>query len=290
MPYFEDTSVTANVKEVADFRAWGKKISEGLAAVGLVKTSDTGQIDWATVEVPAINTMAGYEIWRFNDAEQSERPIYIKIEYGRGATEPIPAIKCSVGRGSNGSGTLTTASATREAKPSGTPAGNGLIYISFHKGALAMVSSVSPAQGGENATLGVHVLMVERLRSALDNSQLDAVAFNCDSGETPLRSFTVYSAGSWQTARIVSCGGSEVISNVLLPAVTYINFPVLTAPLHGLVGCRAGAIGSGDTGKFTIGGEEFTYKRVPISKGCNMMSGALGATSEGTNYIIIHET
>jgi hypothetical protein len=43
-------------------------IAAQIAAMGLVQTSDTGQINWVTVARPALNTIAGYEIWRFNDA------------------------------------------------------------------------------------------------------------------------------------------------------------------------------------------------------------------------------
>lgn len=289
MPYFEDTSVNASVKEVANFRAWAKKISEGLAAVGMVKTADTGQINFETVEAPAVNEYAGYEIWRFNDSEQSERPIYFKIQYGRGATEPAPAIKVTVGKGSDGSGNLSNVSLQKEAKPSGTPVEKALIYISFHKGALQMVSATSQVQGGENATLGVHILMIERLRDAITNAPIDAIAFGCNTGETALRSYYVWTAGTWQEPRIVASGGSEVINNTVIPAQVYINQPILSAPLRSAVGCRAGAIGSGDTGKLTIAGEEITYKRVPIAKGCSMWSGPAGGTSEGTNYLITHE-
>jgi hypothetical protein len=36
--------------------AWGSGIAAQIAAMGLVQTSDTGQINWATVTRPAINT------------------------------------------------------------------------------------------------------------------------------------------------------------------------------------------------------------------------------------------
>ena len=43
----------------ADFRAWGSDLSVSLGQVGLVKTADTGQIEWVTVTRPTINTKAG---------------------------------------------------------------------------------------------------------------------------------------------------------------------------------------------------------------------------------------
>ena len=92
----------------AQFRAWGKAISDSLQAVGIVKTADSGQIDWATVAAPtAANTQMGYEIYRFNDTLQSTAPVFIKLAFGSGSTIAFPALWISVGTGSNGSGTIT---------------------------------------------------------------------------------------------------------------------------------------------------------------------------------------
>ncbi len=100
----------------AEFRAWGSALSTALAAVGLVKTADTGQIDWTTVAKPtATNTAAGYEVWRFADTLQSTAPIFIKIEYGTGSTAAYPQIWVTVGQSSNGSGTIGSVMADRAA-------------------------------------------------------------------------------------------------------------------------------------------------------------------------------
>lgn len=92
----------------AGFRTWGSELSAKLADVGLVKTTDTGQINWTTVTRPAATDVAaGYEIWRFNDALQVSAPIFVKLEYGTASAPTIPALWATVGTGSNGSGTLT---------------------------------------------------------------------------------------------------------------------------------------------------------------------------------------
>ncbi|MCB1713466.1 MAG: hypothetical protein KDH96_13660, partial [Candidatus Riesia sp.] len=62
------------------FRDWGSKLSAAIQAVGLVKTGDTGQINWSTVTVGT--GIRGYEIFRFNDSLQATTPVFIKIEYG----------------------------------------------------------------------------------------------------------------------------------------------------------------------------------------------------------------
>lgn len=91
----------------AEFRAWGSELSDKLAAAGLIKHTDTGQIFWATVARPAVNTAAGFEIWRFDDALQATAPIYLKIEYGTFSSATVPNIWLTVGTGTNGAGTLT---------------------------------------------------------------------------------------------------------------------------------------------------------------------------------------
>ena len=96
----------------AIFRTWGKGLSDAIQAVGLVKTADTGQIDWLTVLAPTTpSQIRGYEIFRFNDALQATSPIFIKISYGSGgygvSATSCPYIKTAVGKGSDGSGNLT---------------------------------------------------------------------------------------------------------------------------------------------------------------------------------------
>lgn len=89
----------------ATFRAWGLAISTNLAAVGLVQTADTGQINWATVTMSGAG-VDGYEIWRFNDALQASAPVFMKIGYGNGNLTSVPAVFLQVGTGSDGSGGL----------------------------------------------------------------------------------------------------------------------------------------------------------------------------------------
>lgn len=98
----------------AEFRTWGAALAASMQAAGLVQTSDTGQINWTTVTRPAaINTVGGYEIYRFNDSLQGTYPIFLKIEYGTHTSTNIPGMWLTVGTGSNGSGTITGQSSTR---------------------------------------------------------------------------------------------------------------------------------------------------------------------------------
>lgn len=94
--------------DVAAFRLWGSSISTMISDMGFVKTSDTGQVDWATVASPTTWTAIWcYEVWRFNDSLQGTTPIFFKIGYGRGNNSGTCLLSIECGSGSNGSGTIT---------------------------------------------------------------------------------------------------------------------------------------------------------------------------------------
>ncbi len=104
------TFANAAITNDATFRAWGTVVSAAFASAGLVQTSDTGQINWTTVLKPtAAITLAGYEIWRFNDSLQGTAPIFLKISYysGQNTSGNSPALRVTVGTGSNGTGAIT---------------------------------------------------------------------------------------------------------------------------------------------------------------------------------------
>jgi hypothetical protein len=120
----------------AAFRTWGSAINSALTTVGLTQTADTGQINWTTVTRPATNTMAGYEIWRFNDTLQATRPIFIKLEYGTGTSASYPHMRASIGTGSDGAGTLsnptsTTSTARDSIMQNGAPASTVTSYPNY---------------------------------------------------------------------------------------------------------------------------------------------------------------
>lgn len=93
----------------ANFRTWGSYIAARFLAVGLVQTSDTGQINWTTVTAPvSITTYQGYEIWRFADTLQATAPVFFKIQYGSAnVSQTNPGMSIVFGTGSDGVGNLT---------------------------------------------------------------------------------------------------------------------------------------------------------------------------------------
>lgn len=90
------------------FRAWIQVVIDSLTAAGLVRTTDSGQINVATVARPSTtNVMVGYTVWRMNDPLQSVAPVFIKIEFGSGSPLGYPRINVIVGSGSDGAGNIT---------------------------------------------------------------------------------------------------------------------------------------------------------------------------------------
>lgn len=140
------------------FRAWGSDYNTHLAAIGLVQTTDTGQINWATVTRPgAAFTAAGYEIWRFNDLLQSGYPIFIKLEYGNGPSTVRPSMWITAGTGTDGAGNITgTTSTRRSLGPSagGAVQSNSTAFPSYFchaegfAGAAFRVGWIAGAMGG----------------------------------------------------------------------------------------------------------------------------------------------
>lgn len=111
----------------ADIRAWGGNFSQALTKCGLVRTADTGQIDWTTVVRPGAvyngESYMGYEMYRFDDALQATRPVFLKIEwympwdhnnYYGWYMISMPSPIVSVGTVTNGAGALAGVVSTRQ--------------------------------------------------------------------------------------------------------------------------------------------------------------------------------
>lgn len=284
MAFFEDNSISHSVTTVAVFRAWAKMIHKALEEVGLVNTADTGQINLETVELPAISTFAGYEIWRFADARQGAEPIYLRLEYGRGANEVRPNLRYAFGTGSNGAGTLTNSSAQVALTATGTSEGNGYIYACNLDGAFGLISCAKTNEAG-NSTANFMGFQLERLKTA-EFATINGFAVSTG---TALASFTVWVEGSWQTGEFNTTAGSATYGGLTIPTLKYLTGPVISAPFRAILGGKSGVIGSLDTGKINQHGTERKYFRLPVSKEVAFPGGATGSTAVGHNILMIHE-
>src|SRR4051812_25718504 len=106
---FDTRTLPAYLADDATFRTWAQGIHAQIVATGaLTQTADTGQVNLTTATRPLANAFAGYEIFAFNDALQATAPLYLKVEYGVGATQDRPSLRVSAGSSTNGAGTFAT--------------------------------------------------------------------------------------------------------------------------------------------------------------------------------------
>lgn len=90
------------------WRAALSPIDTALAAVGMVQTADTGQINWSTVTRPAASFgVAGYTMWRFPDTLHATVPLYLKLTYGVGNGTAVNRVWAEIGTATDGAGNLT---------------------------------------------------------------------------------------------------------------------------------------------------------------------------------------
>lgn len=292
MAFFEDNSISHNVESNTAFRAWASKIHEALEKVGLVNTADTGQINLATVERPgSLTTFAGYEIWRFNDAEQSERPIYIKIRYGIGAATTRPRLEMDVGRGSDGAGNLTNAAGGRVCTPTGTPAGFGFIHACLYKGSFHLLSCQNITTGGTTEENAAMWYTIERLKNASTGAFVNAVSFvgggNNGSFEVPINTFF---GGAWEEAAdTFAAGGTLVQEEAFAPGFRQQLSPVTATASRAILGYRIGVMGAGDSGQLEIAGEKLTYKSTPVNKRFKLPSSVSGTGTREHQYLLLHQ-
>lgn len=93
---------------LAHYVGWGQAVSDRIAATGMTKTADTGQVAWGSVAtLPTASAYPHYEIWQFTDTLQATMPMFMKIEYGAASTVGNPAIRIQFGTGTDGAGMLT---------------------------------------------------------------------------------------------------------------------------------------------------------------------------------------
>jgi hypothetical protein len=267
----------------ADFRLAPQFIHDALTTAGWVQTSDTGQINLTTVAKPAgASTAAGYEIWRMNDTLQGTAPIYIKIEYGTGANNQRFAYWLTIGKGSNGSGTLTDtikARFTIGANSAQNPPND-----SFAAGASSWFTMALFAN-----TSGAVWLSIERTKDATGADTGDGILLAYGGGTSAHVSHYCAYTGVSPTAET----GLQYILSTVSPSTFGADTGIaIMIPMKGVAqqpGLNVGAIiaadfGAGATISFTIYGASHTYQRMD---GITTLKGNSGGTLAGTGDRLI---
>jgi hypothetical protein len=106
---FDDVALFPSNSTTALFRAWVQFIEDTIVTTGgWVNTADTGQLNIASAAIPtATNQKSGYRVYRMNDALQATNPVFMRIDFGSGASINNPSIWITVGTGSDGAGVIT---------------------------------------------------------------------------------------------------------------------------------------------------------------------------------------
>lgn len=88
----------------ATWVTFASAVSSALTTAGFIKTSDTGQVTWASQTRASATLGVYYEIRKFTDAAQGSNPFFVRIDYY--VTSSVPLIAITVGTGTNGAGTI----------------------------------------------------------------------------------------------------------------------------------------------------------------------------------------
>lgn len=268
MAYDEQTfdgQFSASAGTDALFRSYVSAVRTALTNAGLVRTSDTGQIDPTTVSKPTSGSDAGYEIWRFDDDDQSTDPLFFKITYGGGSSNGYPRIKIIVGTGSNGSGTISNASTEVSRDMSSAGAASGRVIASLFDGELTLwIWNTTGSTSSNNCQAWV----LGRARDADGGEPIG-------SGTHYLRTFngTAYlrSAGNWSSYNSIDVVATSVVANKCVFGHHRCVYPMAPySPLLGVPGTLAG----GDEGVTDLlDGTTATYK-LPSGGNTNFVSSA----------------
>lgn len=192
------------------FRAWGSAIAGAIVTAGLVKTADTGQIDWTTVLAPSTTLQKrGYEIYRFNDALQATRPVFMRIDYGSGSYQYNPMMWLTVGTATDGAGVITahasfpnSIAAVRTLHYNTGSSYNSTVpqpmYVDSDDGGSLMVAGWFNVPGSGNPTLVGFVTIVERTRSFDGTTNGEGVAvFSTTPGGTVFQNIILTNAATY---------------------------------------------------------------------------------------------
>lgn len=234
-------SIFDHTSDVA-FRAWGSELSGKLSAVGMIQTADTGQINWSTVVRAGTTSDAGYEIWRFNDTQQSTAPIYLKLLYGTGSSTSAPRLGYQVGSGTNGAGTINGQNTAVTYSASGlTTATSKNSFISYSDGFFGLVHK----QAGYSSQLTAAVFIARTVSSTTQtpNATGASVYMHTSSYNIPnyyqirfasTASNTLYSsAATWSGCAVPGTAASSLTSSGSR-AYMHQSFTPAISPLIGM--------------------------------------------------------
>ncbi len=267
----------------AQFLAWAQSLSQAIQAVGLVRTTDTGQINWGTAVAPtAPNQSVGYEIYRLNDALQATAPFFFKIEYGSGSATATPAVWITTGIGSDGAGNITSPSSRQQ-----VACGSSTSTSSFQSYVSGNVNRLAVAMWGGNTTSNAYstVFAVERSHAADGSDTGEFLMFACSTTSSPqfwahLAAGSIIAEAGNVPGLYTTQASTQSSGNICLipitPVVGYGRFP-----MRGLIVGRYNDWSAGDNPTITLyPGINDSYLCIKNANGASNL-GAFGPSAVG---------
>lgn len=123
--------VDNNFASDAEYQTWCQAIETAILASGFLvhKADETGQADLTTITRSAINSDAGFRMYKGADALQATKPIFLRVNYGIGSATNRGRIQPRIGTATNGSGTFTANDSNLITMLNGTADGSGAARI-----------------------------------------------------------------------------------------------------------------------------------------------------------------
>lgn len=225
----------ATVSDDASWRAAQKFISDILTAGGVTKTADTGQIDFTSVNRPAAGNSAGYEIRHFTDDLQATHPIFLKIEYRSDNNTNACIVHITFGKGSDGSGNLTSAFTSTmgtDVGSSSAPASGSTSYGCVLPGFIGLMLY----KGDNNAQQLVYISRSADIDGVATGDGIEAISGKGSSGRNAV--YWNYASGSMTRDGHATVFGSG--------SPITVDAPPVTGGTTG-VGPGSGTVDTGDT-------------------------------------------
>lgn len=258
-----ETTPPMTIDTDATFRAWVTAVHDALIAAGLVQTADTGQINRATVLLPAVGAYGGYEVFSFND--EGATAVFVKVNFGRGSGFR-PGLEWTVGRGSDGAGTLTTATGILTHQPGGDPDPGTLLHVALLNGVFSFVSIANTVDGFHRM-----VFTIERLRHCDGTLSADLAIISQTS--TTIAEAYVLRAGAWAYTIPTDDRGSLSLADRLVAGAYRFDESGYDR-CRALLFTRAAVLAAGDTGEISVHGLARPYKRVNVGTLAFTLAGA----------------
>lgn len=150
---------TQGTGSLAVYKGWAQALSQVLNQAK-ARTSDTGQVDWATIATEPAGTVRDYEIFAMGGSLQATAPIFLRVDYTGGANATA---SLTVGTTTDGAGNLGGLTVTKVALQNhaiSTQSGLGA-WAACDGEYFTCLYALDPSASG---TDGVGMFVVERTR------------------------------------------------------------------------------------------------------------------------------